>query len=494
MVNKSNLGSCLGISMFFLTLAGFAQARTITVGPGAGYDFGNIQAGIDAAIDGDTVLMASCEYIITEPITFQGKAITVRSEAGRDETTIRMGTPADTNRGSVVIFENGETTASVLDGFTITGGTGCRVWRARAYRSEAPEFNWDGGGILFNASSGTVQNCAILQNRVEDAGGGVAVMSGSSAILTNCIISENSAPDPDQSSGGVCCAFDSSVTMTYCIIRDNSTRAVGGGVTIWDNSSANLIHCAMMSNTAQKCGSGVYVGRASATLTNCVIALNMGASWGGGGVMCSYPDTSLTITNCTIWGNSAGSLYWGGGGVLCRQASATVTNSIIWGNTAPKGREISVQDAASRLTITYSNVGGGQAGVSVESGCTLDWGMGNIDADPLFADPANDDYHLRSQAGRWAPNSQTWIQDDVMSPCIDAGDPMSPIGLEPFPSGGFVNMGAYGCTTEASKAYFGEPVCDTIIAGDINGDGQVNWADLEIMALHWTDDEPLSLP
>ena len=71
---------------------------------------------------------------------------------------------------------------------------------------------------------------------------------------------------------------------------------------------------------------------------------------------------------------------------------------------------------------------------------------------------------------------------------------MSPIGLEPFPSGGFVNMGAYGGTPEASKAYFGKPVCETIVAGEINGDGQVNRADLEIMAMHWTDDVPLPLP
>ena len=70
---------------------------------------------------------------------------------------------------------------------------------------------------------------------------------------------------------------------------------------------------------------------------------------------------------------------------------------------------------------------------------------------------------------------------------------MTPIGFEPFPNGGFVNMGAYGGTLKASKSYFGEPVCERIVAGDINGDGQVNRADLEIMALHWTDEEPLPL-
>jgi hypothetical protein len=55
-------------------------------------------------------------------------------------------------------------------------------------------------------------------------------------------------------------------------------------------------------------------------------------------------------------------------------------------------------------------------------------------------------------------------------------------------------MGAYGGMPKASKTYFDKPVCETIVAGDINGDGQVNRADLEIMALHWTDEEPWPLP
>ena len=71
---------------------------------------------------------------------------------------------------------------------------------------------------------------------------------------------------------------------------------------------------------------------------------------------------------------------------------------------------------------------------------------------------------------------------------------MGPIGCELFPNGGFINIGAYGGTSKASKSYFAEPVCEAIVAGDINGDGHVNRADLEIMALHWTDDVSLPLP
>jgi hypothetical protein len=116
-------------------------------------------------------------------------------------------------------------------------------------------------------------------------------------------------------------------------------------------------------------------------------------------------------------------------------------------------------------------------------------GLHDISEDPLFADPNNNDYHLKSQAGRWDPNSLNWVQDDVTSSCIDAGYMGTPIGLEPFPNGGIINMGVYGGTVEASKSYFGEQVCETIVAGDINGDCIVNYKDFAFMALSWLRDE-----
>jgi len=232
------------------------------------------------------------------------------------------------------------------------------------------------------------------------------------------------------------------------------------------------------------------------TLTNCTIVQNSCEDDCAG--LCSGDNSPTIVINCTIWGNSAGTDC---GGLGCYNGvSATVTNSILWGNTSATGigDEIYLGQAPTEFSITYSNVAGGQAGVYVQGSSTLNWGAGNIEADPCFArlgywdrNLVDGDYHLKSQAGRWDPNSQSWVQDDVTSPCIDAGDPMSPIGLESFPNGGFVNMGVYGCIPEASKSYFGEPICGTIVAGDINGDCQVDRADLAIMALHWTDDEPL---
>jgi hypothetical protein len=66
-------------------------------------------------------------------------------------------TPTDADRGSAVVFEGNETDASVLDGFTITGGTGSRLVDSSVFVD-----SWVGGGIFFDASSGTVRNCAIV--------------------------------------------------------------------------------------------------------------------------------------------------------------------------------------------------------------------------------------------------------------------------------------------------------------------------------------------
>jgi hypothetical protein len=202
------------------------------------------------------------------------------------------------------------------------------------------------------------------------------------------------------------------------------------------------------------------------------------------------------LISCTLFGNSAtngNAVAWDvppsriGGGPF----RMIMTNCILWNGGDEFGQR---NGELPDITVTYSDIQGG-------------WpGEGNIDADPCFAVPGywgtngtprfpievsvDGDYHLKSQAGRWDANSASWIKDDATSPCIDAGDINSLIGLEPFPNGGRINMGAYGGTAEASKSYFGEPVCETTIVGDINGDCKVDFADFALMTFHWLEDNP----
>jgi hypothetical protein len=166
----------------------------------------------------------------------------------------------------------------------------------------------------------------------------------------------------------------------------------------------------------------------------------------------------MILNNCILFGNAETEVYVGG--------------NMYW---------------TGNLSTLYNNISGGADGVDIDQYGVLNWGPGNIDLDPLFTDPNNNDYHLKSQGGRWVRDNQTWAIDDVTSPCIDAGNMGSPIGYEPFPNGGIINMGAYGGTSEASKTYFGTPLCEIIVAGDINGDCKVNFLDFRLMALHWME-------
>jgi len=235
-------------------------------------------------------------------------------------------------------------------------------------------------------------------------------------------------------------------------------------------SSPILTNCAFSGNWANNDGGGMFNNYSNPKVNNCTFRGNSSENNGGG--MYNY-GSGPKVNKCTMADNNAAN----GLAMACDSyqhrypRTITMFNCIIWNGSDWLGNNDN-----STIRINYSDVQGG-------------WpGEGNLNKDPCFTDPINNDYHLKSQAGRWDANSASWVKDDVTSHCIDAGDPASPIGLEPFPNGGIINMGAYGGTIEASKSYFGEPVCETIVAGDINGDCIVDFKDFAIMAFHWLEE------
>ena len=172
-----NLFKSVYLAPFFFSFSNSAIINIPT-------DHLTIQAGINAATEGDTVLVANGTYL--ENINYNGKAITVASHFiidGDDNhisnTIINGGQPSDPDRGSVVSFVSGEDTTSVLNGFTVTGGEG----------SYSPSWYeaFVGGGIYILGGA-KIMNNHIINNSVYRKsgninGGGIFIYAGSSNMI-----------------------------------------------------------------------------------------------------------------------------------------------------------------------------------------------------------------------------------------------------------------------------------------------------------------------
>ena len=249
--------------------------------------------------------------------------------------------------------------------------------------------------------------------------------SDDSQVVAATVIDCQGSED-DQQRGFVFSKGESARSVVAGLTITNAYGYYGGGINCYGNSSPTISKCVFKNNAAVKGGGGLCKQSGKPTIANCLFIGNTAES---GGALYNFTDAG--VVNCTFVNNSATV----GGAVFNRGGVFALTNCILWNN----GPEPIHVDDGDVLAI-YSNIQGG-------------WeGEGNIDTDPLFADPDNDDYHLKSQIGRWDPLSATWAQDAITSPCIDAGDPTIFIGDETEPNGGQINMGAYGGTVEASMS------------------------------------------
>ncbi len=286
--------------VIFLLVTLFMYAATINV-PG---DHSTIQAGIIAAANGDTVLVQPGTY--EENINFTGKLITVASEFlnTQDPTYISTTIIDGTSSGSVVTFNNGESSSSILCGFTITNGSA-----------------GSGGGIYCNGSSPSLENLTISDNSA-NIGGGI-YFNLSSSSLRNVTITSNTGGNHG---GGIYCS-NSNPSLENVTISDNNVTNYDGG--------------------------GIWCNQSNPVLQNVSISDNSAYMYGGG-IYCDSSNPSLE--NVTISENNAG---WYGGGILCYDnSSPSLINSIMW-NDFPE--EISI-DISSSVTVSYSDIQGVSGG------------------------------------------------------------------------------------------------------------------------------------
>lgn len=205
-------------------------------------DYASIQSAIDACAKGDIVLVADGTY--RESIDFGGKEISVLSVYGRGATTIDA-----QGDGSVVTFDDGEGRRSVLDGFTITGGSNSGYGGGITCKQSSPTIrrcrvtgNWGkAGGIYTEDGSPRVEACELLDNTAREHGGGFSAKYGGEPVLENCLIAGNYA---DALGGGIH-AYESvtAVFVGNCTIADNEAGEAGGGVSSESYAELYLANC-----------------------------------------------------------------------------------------------------------------------------------------------------------------------------------------------------------------------------------------------------------
>lgn len=465
-------GTLLIILAFVGSVGTVRAGTTYYVDGDGGADFRTIQQAVDAAASGDTIVLDAGTYTGSGnwDVVLGGKVLTIRSVDPNNPTVV-AGTVIDCRRTDAKghrAFEVVDDTGIQLNlaGLTIINSS--NIFSGGAVLCDGADLDaincvfsnhhveWWGGAVYCNDSQATFRGCTFSGGASDALSGGGACLKSSVASFANCTFEANS--------GSAVVSYDSILTFTDCAFENNvgqdggavysyitlddvslplnmtrctfvQNQAYGCGGAFWGfNVQGTMSSCTFMANTAGDSGGALHHHRSSPSITNCIFASNIAANIGG--AIANTYLSSPTIVNSTLVSNEAT-----GGGAIAnkRESNALVSHSILWDNVAAQGKNLYLMrlDTAvvyfTKATIKYSDVENGPSSVAVDPGCTLTWGNGNMNADPLFTGPVQNDYHLSTD-----------------SPCIDVGsaDYVPDVGAKDLDGsarlyGAAVDMGAY---------------------------------------------------
>lgn len=478
--------------------AAFAGAATIEVPA----DYATIQGAIDAAVDGDEIVVSPGTYAETIDI-FDLSDLTLRSTDGAATTTIDGG-----SAGSVI--EISDSPGTTIDGFTLTGGSSS-----------------EGAGIAIESSSSTtVTDCVVTGNAAAGVGeGGGLRVEGSDAVeISGSTIDGNTAEV-----GGGIYATGSSLEIDTTAITGNSATGNGGGVyvdgvfafgtelrsgTLSGNTADNgggaysdggglrLLDMSVTGNSADTQGGGLYLvggvftemtgGRLSANdaeegggayisgvtvqvlLRSCLVTDNLASLGRGGGMLLENLFAAgsglVIIDGCTFANNEADD----GGALYVLDSTVSVGNAIFWSDVADFGPEMVIEGDTEDAEVVVDVSDLIESNVLELGTGELDYGVGNLDEDPLFVDEAGGDYHLTAD-----------------SPCIDAGAAGLLIPAEDFEQD-TRNMDGDGDGT-AVPDMGADEVCP-FLPGDADESGTVSMTDALYILEYLFSSGPAPLP
>ncbi|MDW7738506.1 MAG: right-handed parallel beta-helix repeat-containing protein [Bacillota bacterium] len=284
--------------------------------------YATIQEAIDAAEDGDEIIVQIGVY--RENIDFKGKNIILRSTDPSDPSIVAETIIDGRDSGTVVSFRSGEGEGAILDGFTVTRGSGI---------------------LISGGSSPVIQNCIIEDNTAE-YGAGVAIFDSAPSILNNIITNnsgflgggifiEESSPLVDgneisrnraEMGSGIVIISNSAPMVTNNIIADNVATRLGGGLVVALSSTPTIRGNTITGNVAERNGGGVLIEESEPVIEDNTISRNRAAN-GGGFFVVNSLNSALQVIGNNIANNLA---YIAGGGFYMEGSSPTLDgNSFI---------------------------------------------------------------------------------------------------------------------------------------------------------------------
>jgi hypothetical protein len=359
--------------MMFACLASTSLARTWYVTPDGTGDALTIQAGIDSAYAGDTVLVACGTYYDCTHATPDGgmacvimkSGVTLCSETGEADCVL-----IDARGNGRVIYCNSLAAGTSIEGLTIVGGTAA-----------------DGGGIWCHDSTLELTNLVFSGNSADNNGGAIRIGWISDAVLANCTFSDNISG----LRGGAVSIYDytsADFRFSECRFSGNWADQAGGAIHCERCHSIYIEDCLFSGNSCDDDGGAVLLKNSgNSVISRCIFTDNH-AYWGG--AIEGIEDLFCRITNCTLYGNGQHSMFFYAMSEY-PAAGVMILNSVI--ANGYHGWPYLSMDCWEPW-VTCTNVHGNTAGDWVGPLTGYEGRDGNFSACPSFCNALAGDFHL----------------------------------------------------------------------------------------------------